>query len=174
MLEAKGARIGLITTAGFKDVLEIGRQMRHAMYDLILKPETPVFLAPGALRKEVRERVAADGAVLVPLDEASVERAAREPVGAIRQQHEAHEVGHQRSQDDRDEQGRQLVERRSKEERQEVRDHQDRPEGGPAWATRADRDRDEQDEQEHDVAEQAASGDERRQCGADRTGDRHQ
>ena len=78
VLEAKGAKIGLITTAGFKDVLEIGRQMRHAMYDLILKPETPVFLAPGALRKEVRERVSADGAVLVPLDEASVELAVRE------------------------------------------------------------------------------------------------
>ena len=49
VLERKGARIGLITTAGFKDVLEIGRQMRRAMYDLVLKPETPVFLAPGAL-----------------------------------------------------------------------------------------------------------------------------
>ena len=57
VIEGKGARIGLITTAGFKDVLEIGRQMRHRMYDLVLKPETPVFLAPGALRKEVRERV---------------------------------------------------------------------------------------------------------------------
>ena len=78
VIEAKGAKIGLLTTLGFKDVLEIGRQMRHSMYDLILKPETPVFLAPGALRKEVRERVAADGAVLVPLDEASVERAVRE------------------------------------------------------------------------------------------------
>ncbi len=37
VLERKGARIGLITTAGFKDVLEIGRQMRHAMYDLVLQ-----------------------------------------------------------------------------------------------------------------------------------------
>ncbi len=78
VIEAKGAKIGLLTTAGFKDVLEIGRQMRHAMYDLILKPETPVFLAPGALRKEVRERIAADGSVLVPLDEASVASAAEE------------------------------------------------------------------------------------------------
>ena len=49
VLERKGARIGLITTAGFKDVLEIGRQNRRAMYDLVLQPETPVFLAPGAL-----------------------------------------------------------------------------------------------------------------------------
>jgi len=76
VLEAKGAKIGLLTTAGFKDVLEIGRQKRRAMYDLILKSEAPVFLVPGALRKEVRERIAADGSILVPLDEASVERAA--------------------------------------------------------------------------------------------------
>jgi N-methylhydantoinase A/oxoprolinase/acetone carboxylase beta subunit len=54
VLERRGARIGLITTLGFKDVLEIGRQMRHQMYDLVLKPETPVFLAPGRFRKEVR------------------------------------------------------------------------------------------------------------------------
>ena len=59
VIERKGARTGLITTAGFKDVLEIGRQMRHRMYDLVLQPETPVFLAPGARRKEVRERIAA-------------------------------------------------------------------------------------------------------------------
>ncbi len=87
VLEAKGAKIGLIMTAGFKDVLEIGRQMRHAMYDLVLQPEAAAFLAPGALRKEVRERVTADGSVLVPLDEASVEQAvselAAEGVGAI-------------------------------------------------------------------------------------------
>ena len=47
VLERKGARIGLITTEGFKDVLEIGRQMRRQMYDVILEPQTPVFLAPG-------------------------------------------------------------------------------------------------------------------------------
>jgi N-methylhydantoinase A/oxoprolinase/acetone carboxylase beta subunit len=80
VLERKGARIGLLTTAGFKDVLEIGRQMRHAMYELALRPETPVFLAPGAFRKEVRERVAATGEVLVPLDDASVGRAIDELV----------------------------------------------------------------------------------------------
>ena len=61
VIEAKGAKIGLLTTVGFKDVLEIGRQMRHKVYDLVLKPETPVFLAPGALRKEVRERVDGHG-----------------------------------------------------------------------------------------------------------------
>jgi len=80
VIEAKGARIGLITTAGFKDVLEIGRQMRHSVYDLLLKPETPVFLAAGALRKEVVERLTATGEVLVPLDESSVVRAVDELV----------------------------------------------------------------------------------------------
>ena len=72
VIERKNARIGIITTEGFKDVLEIGRQKRHAMYDLLLKPETPVFLAPGARRKEVAERIAATGEVLVPLDESEL------------------------------------------------------------------------------------------------------
>src|SRR5579884_1307139 len=80
VLERKGARIGLLTTAEFKDVLEIGRQMRHRMYDLVLQPETPAFLAPGAFRKEVPERVAATGEVLVPLDEEAVAAAVRELV----------------------------------------------------------------------------------------------
>ncbi len=75
VLERKGARIGLIATEGFGDVIEIGRQMRHQMYDLVLQPETPAFLAPGQYRREVRERVDAQGTVLVPLDEDSVRQA---------------------------------------------------------------------------------------------------
>ncbi len=78
VLERKGARIGLVTTEGFRDVLEIGRQMRHQMYDLVLQPETPVFLAPSRYRKEVRERLDAQGNVLTPLDEADVQRAVAE------------------------------------------------------------------------------------------------
>ncbi|MEO8134293.1 MAG: hydantoinase/oxoprolinase family protein [Betaproteobacteria bacterium] len=77
VLERRGAVMGLITTAGFRDVLEIGRQMRHQMYDLILKPETPGFLAPGARRLEVTERIDAAGNVLVPIDEDGVRSAAR-------------------------------------------------------------------------------------------------
>jgi len=76
VLERKGARTGIITTAGFRDTLEIGRQIRTAIYDLELVPETPVFLAPGARRMEVRERVSAAGEVVEPLDEADVARAA--------------------------------------------------------------------------------------------------
>ncbi|HZK92188.1 MAG TPA: hydantoinase/oxoprolinase family protein [Stellaceae bacterium] len=78
VIERKGARTGIITTAGFKDVLEIGRQMRHRMYDLVLAPETPVFLAPGSRRKEVRERIAATGEIVTPLDADDVRRAAAE------------------------------------------------------------------------------------------------
>ncbi len=76
VLERKGARTGLLTTEGFKDVLEIGRQIRNTLYDVILKPETPVFLAPGSRRIEIRERIEANGNVLIPLDEQSVLAAA--------------------------------------------------------------------------------------------------
>jgi N-methylhydantoinase A/oxoprolinase/acetone carboxylase beta subunit len=48
------------------------------MYDLVLKPETPVFLAPGRFRKEVIERLDAQGNVLVALDESSVRTAVAE------------------------------------------------------------------------------------------------
>ncbi len=75
VLERKGARVGLITTRGFRDILEIGRQIRRQMYDLNLKPETPGWLAPGARRVEVAERIDAGGRVLIPLDEASLDAA---------------------------------------------------------------------------------------------------
>ncbi|MBL8384524.1 MAG: hydantoinase/oxoprolinase family protein [Burkholderiales bacterium] len=68
VLERKGARLGLLATAGFEDVLEIGRQNRRQIYELLLKPETPAFLAPGARRRGVVEAVGPDGSVLTPLD----------------------------------------------------------------------------------------------------------
>ncbi len=77
VLERKGARIGLLTTAGFKDVLEIGRQMRQALYGIILEAETPIFLAEGKYRKEITERIGSKGEVVTPLDEESVRAAAR-------------------------------------------------------------------------------------------------
>jgi N-methylhydantoinase A len=82
VLERKGARVGLLTTEGFADVIEIGRQMRRQMYDLALVPETPVFLAPGRFRHEVRERIGPKGEVIIPLDEASVLAAAENAVRA--------------------------------------------------------------------------------------------
>jgi N-methylhydantoinase A/oxoprolinase/acetone carboxylase beta subunit len=81
VLERKGAKIGLITTRGFKDVLEIGRQNRRNVYSVMLEPQTPAFLAPGALRREVPERIAATGEILVPLDEDALRREARALAG---------------------------------------------------------------------------------------------
>ena len=72
VLERKGAVVGLITTDGFRDVLEIGRQMRRQMYSVRLEPETPVFLAPGRRRVGVVERIGPVGQVITPLDEDSV------------------------------------------------------------------------------------------------------
>ena len=74
VLERKGARLGLLATEGFTDVIEIGRQNRTQIYELILKPETPVFLAPGSRRKGVVESIGPTGEVLQPLDVASLER----------------------------------------------------------------------------------------------------
>lgn len=82
VIERKGAKVGLITTSGFRDVLEIGRMIRESMYEVILEPATPIFLAPGVMRKEVSERIAATGEVVVPLDEAAVVAAAAELVAA--------------------------------------------------------------------------------------------
>ena len=80
VIERKGATVGLLTTEGFRDILEIGRQIRRAVYEVILEPETPTFLAPRARRKAVKERIGADGNILIPLDEGSVRRAAAELV----------------------------------------------------------------------------------------------
>jgi N-methylhydantoinase A/oxoprolinase/acetone carboxylase beta subunit len=81
VLERKGARIGLVTSQGFRDILEIGYQLRQDLHRIMLEPVTPVFLAPGAQRKEVGEQVSAQGDVIIPLDEAAVRRAVAELVG---------------------------------------------------------------------------------------------
>ena len=87
VLERKGARVGLVATRGFGDVLEIGRQIRRQMYDLNLKPETPGWLAPGARRVEITERIGSAGEVLTPLDElslaAAIEKLRAENVEAV-------------------------------------------------------------------------------------------
>jgi N-methylhydantoinase A len=69
LLERKGARTGLITTRGFRDVLELGRRTRPTPYGLKGSFEP---LIPRDLRLEVDERVDAEGLVVVPLDEAQV------------------------------------------------------------------------------------------------------
>jgi len=65
LLERRGARVALLTTAGFEDVLEIGRQVRPELY--ALEPRRPPPLVPRARRIGVRERVLADGTVETPL-----------------------------------------------------------------------------------------------------------
>ncbi len=66
IIERKGARTGLITTKGFRDVLEIGRGIRYAPYDIFA--EFPKPLIPRHLRFEVDERIRSDGSILKPLD----------------------------------------------------------------------------------------------------------
>jgi N-methylhydantoinase A len=66
LLERKGPPTALVTTRGFRDVLQIGRQNRPALYDFFANPPDP--LVPVELRLEVDERVAATGEVLQPLD----------------------------------------------------------------------------------------------------------
>ena len=66
LIERKGARTALITTAGFRDALEIAREHRYDMYDLRLERAAP--LVPRHLRFEVDERVLEDGSVHRPLD----------------------------------------------------------------------------------------------------------
>src|ERR1700687_2840509 len=73
LLERKGARTGLITTRGFRDVLELGRRTRPTPYGL---KGTFEPLIPRDLRLEVPERMDAEGQVVVPLDEEAVRRAA--------------------------------------------------------------------------------------------------
>ncbi len=77
MLERKIAQVGLITTRGFRDVLELGRRTRPTPYGL---KGRFVPLIERRFRLEVDERVDAEGAVLVPLDEAQVAAAARQLV----------------------------------------------------------------------------------------------
>lgn len=74
ILQRKGARTGLITTRGFRDVLEIGRIRMPDMFDLTWDKPKP--LVPRRHRLEVTERVAADGSVVTPLREADVLAAA--------------------------------------------------------------------------------------------------
>jgi N-methylhydantoinase A len=72
LIERKGARTALLTTEGFRDALEIRHEGRYDMYDLFIDPPAP--LVPRHLRREVRERLLADGSVREPLDEAGARR----------------------------------------------------------------------------------------------------
>ncbi|HLW46919.1 MAG TPA: hydantoinase/oxoprolinase family protein [bacterium] len=77
LLERRGARVGLLTTQGHRDVLEMREGLKPERYNLRMPPPAP--LVPRALRLGVRERVLADGRAAVPLSRASLDRA----VGAL-------------------------------------------------------------------------------------------
>ena len=67
LIERAGATTGLITTAGFRDTLEIARERKYDLYDVTMR--RPQLLVPRDRRREVAERMSAEGEVLTPLDE---------------------------------------------------------------------------------------------------------
>jgi N-methylhydantoinase A len=75
LIQHRGVRTGLITTQGFRDLLEIGRQKRPDLYDI--QVDKPPVLVPRDLRLEVPERIHHDGRVETPLDEAAFRDAVR-------------------------------------------------------------------------------------------------
>ena len=75
LIQHRGASTGLITSAGFRDLLEIGRQKRPELYDL--QADKPPVLVARSLRREVSERLHHDGSIEIALDESAVREAAR-------------------------------------------------------------------------------------------------
>lgn len=80
LIERRGAKTALLTTEGFRDVIEMGREHRYELYDLNLEHAQP--LVPRYLRLGVRERILGNGVVDTPLDVGQVRRAAVELVAA--------------------------------------------------------------------------------------------
>jgi N-methylhydantoinase A len=78
LIQRRGAKVALVTTAGFRDLLEIGRQTRPRMYDL--KADHPPPLVPRERRLEVRERIGPRGEAVEPLSDAAISDA----VAAVR------------------------------------------------------------------------------------------
>jgi 5-oxoprolinase (ATP-hydrolysing) len=72
IIERTGATLGLLTTRGFRDTLEMGIEQRYDIYDLFLRFPEP--LVPRARRREIDERLDRDGRVVTPLDVAGVRR----------------------------------------------------------------------------------------------------
>ena len=75
IIEGRTARVGMLVTRGFRDILEIGRQIRSRLYDVRLQKPAP--LVPRRLSLEVTERLDHEGHVLQPLDVEEARRAAR-------------------------------------------------------------------------------------------------
>ena len=75
IIERTGAPTALLTTRGFRDILEMGKEQRYDIYDLFLQFPPP--LVPRRWRVEIDERISRDGEVLTPLDRGQVRAAAR-------------------------------------------------------------------------------------------------
>ena len=80
LIERKGAPTGLITTAGFRDTLEMRREHKYELYDLFI--ELPEPLVPRRLRLEAPERIGPDGTVELALDEGALIARARDLVAS--------------------------------------------------------------------------------------------
>ena len=80
VIERRGAVTGMLATAGFSDILDMGFERRYDLFDLRIKYPPP--LVPRRLRLEVAERVRFDGSVELPLDEAAVQRPPRSSSGS--------------------------------------------------------------------------------------------
>jgi len=78
VIERTGARVGLVTTEGFRDSLEMGKEIRYDLYDLFLEPVPS--LVPRKLRRGVAGRMSAQGEELAPFDEAGFRATVRELV----------------------------------------------------------------------------------------------
>jgi N-methylhydantoinase A len=78
VLEGNGSRLGLITTLGFRDILEIGRAYIPGIFTNFLRWQKPERLVPLERVRAVPERIAADGTVIAPLDEAAARAAIAE------------------------------------------------------------------------------------------------
>ena len=74
LIERKGVRTALVTTRGFRDIVQIGREWRYDTYDLFIENVEP--LTPRSLRFEVSERLGFDGTVLTPLAEDEIRQVA--------------------------------------------------------------------------------------------------
>jgi N-methylhydantoinase A len=85
LIERRGAKTALLTTHGHRDALEMAHEDRFEQYDIMI--DRPVPLVPRHLRLPVRERMARDGQVLIPLDERSIAKAI-----AVLEQHEVESV----------------------------------------------------------------------------------
>ncbi|MEO3388605.1 hydantoinase/oxoprolinase family protein [Mesorhizobium sp. CAU 1741] len=71
LIQRRGAKVAVVTTRNFRDLVEIGRQIRPKLYDL--KADYPMPLAPREMRFEVSERIGPQGEIIEPLDMASVD-----------------------------------------------------------------------------------------------------